>query len=67
MTSIVKTEITPLNHADDLDALVEIVDALATTFLKSMRPTEISFDEFKDQMQSIADRTTALYRKRVGE
>jgi hypothetical protein len=52
----------PLNDADDLDALCEIVDALTTRLFQASAIEELQNDYM---MRSISQRATALYRKRV--
>lgn len=52
-----------LDHANDLDALVEIVDALASTLASS----RILETHVADLLANISERATALYRKRVGD
>lgn len=49
------------DDAEDLDALIEIVDALCDTLTREPTPTVL------ETMRSIAGRARKLYRERVGE
>lgn len=52
-----------LRDADDLDALVEIVDALCDTLSKD----QTIHKDTRDMIASIAERALKLYRKRVDD
>jgi hypothetical protein len=52
-----------LTTNDDLDALVEIVDALCDTLSKD----QTLHKDTRDRIASIAERALKLYRKRVDD